>query len=230
MANRGREICEKPSSCGLALQRDRGRGRRSLRTPFPPPTKCSRRSDTHASPNNESGLLAGGHARDGTRAVGVGGGRATVTRYPLPVRDRLGSSLLTLASGLGLIDNVTDYRELEVWRLAHTTRLAIYRTTNGYPAHEQYGLISQTRRAASSITANIAEGAGRGSGPEYARFLSYAIGSANEVEDHLLLARDLGYLPDADWNTLAGELSRIRSMLTRLRRYFRDHKGRSADG
>ena len=140
------------------------------------------------------------------RAVGVGGGRATVTRYPLPVRDRLGSSLLTLASGLGLIDNVTDYRELEVWRLAHTTRLAIYRTTNGYPAHEQYGLISQTRRAASSITANIAEGAGRGSGPEYARFLSYAIGSANEVEDHLLLARDLGYLPDADWNTLAGSL------------------------
>ena len=110
-----------------------------------------------------------------------------------------------------------------MWNLAHATRLTIYRATNDYPAHEQFGLIAQTRRAASSITANIAEGAGRGSNADYSRFLSYALGSANETEDHLLLARDLGYLPPDGWDAITADLSRIRSMLTRLRHYLRAH-------
>ena len=115
---------------------------------------------------------------------------------------------------------MSDYRDLEVWRLAHALRLAIYRLTSDYPRHEQFGLVTQTRRAASSITANIAEGAGRDSDPEYSRFLSYALGSANEVEDHLLLAKDLGYIPRGVWESLTADLSRIRSMLMGLRRYF----------
>ena len=113
---------------------------------------------------------------------------------------------------------MSDYRRLKVWRLAHATRLSVYRATEGYPPDERFGLVSQTRRSASSITANIAEGAGRSTRPEYLRFLSYAMGSTNETEDHLLLARDLNYLPVAEWETLAANLVQIRSMLVGLRR------------
>lgn len=141
--------------------------------------------------------------------------RRSVSGFRLPVRQPLDT---TPASGPYCV--MSDYRKLEVWQLAHALRLAVYRFTSDYPEHERFGLVSQTRRAASSITANIAEGAGRGSGPEYSRFLSYAIGSANEVEDHLLLAMDLGYLPRSTWETVTRELSRIRSMLMGLRRYF----------
>ncbi|OFW65029.1 MAG: hypothetical protein A2135_03775 [Actinobacteria bacterium RBG_16_67_15] len=115
---------------------------------------------------------------------------------------------------------MSDYRTLDVWQLSHATRLEIYRLTASYPSSEQFGLISQTRRAASSITSNVAEGAGRGSRREYGRFLSYAIGSANETEDHLLLARDLGYLQPDTWRSITERLERIRSMLIRLRSYL----------
>jgi four helix bundle protein len=125
---------------------------------------------------------------------------------------------------------MSDYRQLDAWRLAHTTRLEIYRATSDYPAHEQFGLVSQTRRAASSITANIAEGAGRDSRADFARFLSIGIGSTNEVEDHLLLARDLGYLPQGDWAALAHNISRIRSMLINLRHYLRSPQGHARPG
>lgn len=116
---------------------------------------------------------------------------------------------------------MSDYRKLKVWRLAHTTRLAIYQATEGYPSDERFGLVDQTRRAASSITSNIAEGAGHESSREYARFLTYAVASANEVEDHLLLARDLGYISHEVWAGVAGDVAKVRAMLTRLRQFHR---------
>jgi four helix bundle protein len=122
---------------------------------------------------------------------------------------------------------MSDYRHLEVWRLAHATRLGVYRATEAYPPEEKFGLVTQTRRAAASISANIAEGAGRSTRPEYSRFLSYAMGSTNETEDHLLLAKDLNYLAAAEWETLAANLVRIRSMLVGLRRYLGSPRGRS---
>jgi len=138
-----------------------------------------------------------------------------VSRYPLSFRDSLDP-----CAQLWLSVFVSDYRSLEVWQLGHATRLEIYRITGSYPSSELYGLVSQTRRAASSITSNIAEGAGRGSRREYGRFLSYAIGSANETEDHLLLARDLGYLDRDQWTAIGKDLQRVRSMLIRLRAYL----------
>ncbi|HSM02154.1 MAG TPA: four helix bundle protein [Acidimicrobiia bacterium] len=116
---------------------------------------------------------------------------------------------------------MSDYRKLEAWKLAHTTRLAIYRATSSYPRTERFSLVDQTRRAASSITTNIAEGAGHDSPSQYVRYLNYALGSANEVEDHLLLARDLGYLAPDLWSELGQDLARVRSMLTRLRQFMR---------
>jgi four helix bundle protein len=87
-----------------------------------------------------------------------------------------------------------DFRELQVWHKAHKLTLDVYQGTKAFPREELYGLTSQVRRAAVSIGANIAEGAGKNSRPELARFLQIAMGSASELEYHLILARDLRYL------------------------------------
>jgi four helix bundle protein len=81
---------------------------------------------------------------------------------------------------------------------------------------ELYGLTSQIRRAAVSIPANIAEGCGRAGKVELARFLQIALGSASELQYHLLLARDLGLLNSADHKRLANDTIEAKQMLTAL--------------
>jgi four helix bundle protein len=137
---------------------------------------------------------------------------------------------LTHTAGYGLLTAMSDYRKLEAWKLAHEARLAVYRVTAAYPAEERFALVDQTRRAASSIPSNIAEGAGHDSRREYARFLTYALASANEVEDHLLVARDLGYLPAEQWIEISADLARVRAMLTRLRQFMRRRASQRATG
>ena len=85
-----------------------------------------------------------------------------------------------------------------------------------FPKEEIYALSSQTKRAAASIGANIAEGCGRKSDGEMARFLHIARGSAVELEYHLLLARDLEFLPAASFGFLQREVDEIQRMLTSL--------------
>jgi four helix bundle protein len=87
-----------------------------------------------------------------------------------------------------------DFHALKVWRKAHQLTLAVYRITATFPRTEQYGLTSQLRRACSSVTANLAEGCGRDGDAEFARFCSIAMGSASELEYHLLQAKDLKLL------------------------------------
>ncbi len=86
-----------------------------------------------------------------------------------------------------------DFRNLEVWRKAHGLTLAVYQATTSFPKEELYGLTSQIRRAAASIPANLCEGCGRNGNAEFARYCSIALGSANELEYHLLLAHDLNF-------------------------------------
>lgn len=109
-----------------------------------------------------------------------------------------------------------DYRKLEVWQKAHQLTLAVYRASAGFPSHELYGLTSQMRRASLSIGSNIAEGCGRDSQMEMAHFLRIAQGSASELDYQLLIARDLGYLPAAEYEPLHKELASIRRMLYTL--------------
>ncbi|MEP7292950.1 MAG: four helix bundle protein, partial [Chloroflexota bacterium] len=87
-----------------------------------------------------------------------------------------------------------DFKKLQVWMKAHVFTLALYRATSAFPKEEVYGLTSQMRRAAVSIPANIAEGCGRSSNAELARFLHISMGSASEVEYYLVLAHDLEFL------------------------------------
>jgi four helix bundle protein len=91
-----------------------------------------------------------------------------------------------------------DFKKLLVWKKAHELTLGLYGLTATFPRDETYGLTSQIRRAVSSIPANIAEGCGREGNVELTRFLFIAMGSASELEYHLLLARDLKYFPVND--------------------------------
>ncbi|MHC4551030.1 MAG: four helix bundle protein [Planctomycetota bacterium] len=110
-----------------------------------------------------------------------------------------------------------DFRQLKVWHRAHGLALAVHRETVGFPQEERYGLRAQMRRAAVSVPANVAEGCGRGSDADFARFLGYATGSAGELEYYLLLARDLGYVDEPTSDVLRGKLAEVRKMLHGLR-------------
>ncbi len=107
-----------------------------------------------------------------------------------------------------------DFHKLQVWQKAHNLALAVYRATGGFPRAETYGLTSQLRRAGASIPANIAEGCGRDSAAELARFLNIAMGSASELEYHLLLAHDLQFLATSDYQRLTRHVTEIKKMLT----------------
>ena len=109
-----------------------------------------------------------------------------------------------------------DFHELKVWQKAHQLTLAVYQTTAGFPREELYGLTSQLRRASSSVGANLAEGCGRNGDAEFARFCSIAMGSASELEYHLLLARDLKLLQPADYDQLAPRAIEVKRMLAGL--------------
>jgi four helix bundle protein len=113
---------------------------------------------------------------------------------------------------------VKDFRELKVWEKAHQLTLLAYKLTNGFPKHELFGLASQIRRCSSSIPANIAEGCGRLGNSELHRFLQIACGSANELEYHFLLARDLGFLPEPDYVSAQQQLLDVKRMLVALTR------------
>ena len=106
-----------------------------------------------------------------------------------------------------------DYRRLVVWSKAHALTLRMYGETSGFPRDEVYGLTSQIRRAVASIPANIAEGCGRDSDRELARFLLISMGSANETEYHLLLAKDLGYLSSDAYASLAADGAEVKRMM-----------------
>lgn len=109
-----------------------------------------------------------------------------------------------------------DFRELKVWGKAHQLTLAVYQATTTFPKEELYGLTSQMRRSADSIPTNIAEGCGRGSDDDLRRFLQIAMGSASELEYHLLLANDLGYLVTADCERLSAAVIEVKRMLASL--------------
>ena len=111
-----------------------------------------------------------------------------------------------------------DFWQLTVWGKAHELVLAVYRNTTNFPAEERYGLTSQLRRCAASVPANIAEGCGRDSDGDFARFLQIAMGSAMELDYHLLLARDLGYLAPKVYESLHERVLEVRRMLSSLLR------------
>ena len=106
-----------------------------------------------------------------------------------------------------------DFHKLIIWQRSHQLALNVYSISKLFPKDELFGLTSQIRRAVSSIPTNIAEGCGRASNKDFAHFLQIAIGSAAEVEYELLLAHDLDYINNSDYQFLTEETVAVRKMI-----------------
>jgi len=111
---------------------------------------------------------------------------------------------------------VKDFRQLKVWAKAHTLTLAVYKVTRSFPAEERFALISQMRRCAVSAPSNLAEGCGRESDKDFARFVSIAAGSISELEYQVLLANELGYLNESEFRQLELQINEVKKMLNSL--------------
>jgi len=109
-----------------------------------------------------------------------------------------------------------NYEDLQVWKKAHLLTLDIYKNTRCFPGDERFGLTSQIRRSCASIGANLAEGCGRRSDGEMARFVHIAMGSGAELSYHLLLAKDLELLSETSFAHLRSDLSEVMRMLSSL--------------
>jgi four helix bundle protein len=121
-----------------------------------------------------------------------------------------------------MLSAMQDYEKLEVWKHALRVAVNVQRATARIARRGNSGLISQLRRAALSIPANIAEGSSKESSREFARFLQIAAGSAAELHYHLRFATDAALIPRAAGETLLAETTRIRKMLFALLRRVRE--------
>ncbi|ADQ81111.1 hypothetical protein Palpr_2982 [Paludibacter propionicigenes WB4] len=89
---------------------------------------------------------------------------------------------------------MTSHKDLKVWQKGIELVKSIYEITQLFPSNEQFGLVSQMRRAAVSIPSNIAEGCGRNSDKELIHFLYIALGSASELETQIIISQELGFM------------------------------------
>jgi four helix bundle protein len=110
-----------------------------------------------------------------------------------------------------------NFEKLEVWDRAITLANVVYRLTLSFPDNERFGLTNQIRRAAVSVSSNIAEGSSRSSRVEFARFIEIATGSAFEVASQAVIARQQGYLEQPDFALIQSSALEITRMLSGLR-------------
>ncbi len=111
---------------------------------------------------------------------------------------------------------VQDYKQLKIWKRGFDLVVKIYKLTAKYPNHEKYNLTSQLRRAATSISSNIAEGASKHTSTDFVRFLNQAYASLKEVESLLLLSKELKYVLVRDFEVIAKEIDEIARMIYRF--------------
>jgi four helix bundle protein len=116
---------------------------------------------------------------------------------------------------------VKGYRDLEVWKKAHRLVLDVYQVTSQFPNTERFGIVSQLRRAAYSIPANVAEGFGRRSTKELLQAIAIANGSLEELRYFLLLGKDLSYIAQERYEMLEQEAKSVAQMLAALTRSLR---------
>jgi four helix bundle protein len=110
-------------------------------------------------------------------------------------------------------DAIKSYKDLDVWTMSMSLAESCYRVTKVFPRDEQYGMTAQIRRASSSVPANIAEGYGRDQTGSFIQFLRIALGSARELETHLILAGRVGLLRSDPLSGLLDDCERISKML-----------------
>lgn len=109
-----------------------------------------------------------------------------------------------------------NFRDLKVWENAHLLVIKLYKTTTKFPKEEIYGITNQIRRAAVSVPTNIAEGCGRFTKPDFAKFLQISMGSACEIEYLLFLSGELEFTDKNEYEELNKDIVEIKKMLTSL--------------
>ena len=118
-------------------------------------------------------------------------------------------------------NKIRSFTDLTAWKRGHELVLMVYRNTDSFPQKERFSLTDQMRRAAVSITSNIAEGFSRQSQKEKVQFYSMAKASLTELQNQLLIARDIGYLAKEDFTSLANQSVQISKLLSGLIRAIR---------
>jgi four helix bundle protein len=113
-------------------------------------------------------------------------------------------------------DKIKSFTDLNAWKEAHKFVLMVYKATKRFPMEERFGLIDQIHRAVVSITNNIAEGFSRSSSKEKSKFYFTSLGSLTEVQNQLLIARDLNYITQKTFDELAGQSVTVKKLLRGL--------------
>lgn len=111
---------------------------------------------------------------------------------------------------------IENFKDLKIWRLGKEIVMDVYSITAGFPQQENYGLVSQLKRAAVSIPSNIAEGFNRERNKDYRRFLFIALGSSAELETQIEIAFDLGYLPEPEKEKITEKIEHENRMMWNL--------------
>lgn len=121
-------------------------------------------------------------------------------------------------------NSIKDFTDLKVWQEGHKLVILIYKTTKTFPKEETYSLIDQMRRAAVSVTSNVAEGFGRHTYKDKVNFFYQAQGSLIELKNQLMVSRDIGYLENADFLKLidlANHTHRLlQGLITKSKSFF----------
>lgn len=121
-------------------------------------------------------------------------------------------------------DKIQKFTDLYTWQEGHKLVLAIYKETEMFPDKERYGITDQMRRAVVSITSNIAEGFSRRSSKEKSRFYNIAQASSVELQNQLIISRDVGYLTDGKFTEITDQLITVNKLLSGLLKATRDKK------
>ncbi len=118
---------------------------------------------------------------------------------------------------------IKSFTDLQAWKIGHKLVLLIYKTTKDFPKEEMYGLISQMRRAVLSITSNIAEGFSRKTSKEKSQFYTIALGSLTELQNQLVVCRDIKYINQTEFMNIANTTIEVKKLIHGMLKYSRLH-------
>ena len=111
---------------------------------------------------------------------------------------------------------IVKFTDLEAWRSTHALRIFVCQATHKFPKDEKFGLVNQLRRASVSVASCLAEGFSRKTAKDKMHFCTMSLGSLTEAQDRLLLARDLGYIPEKEFKRLAQDSIITHKLVTGL--------------
>lgn len=124
---------------------------------------------------------------------------------------------------MSVLSKINSYKDLLVWQKGMELVKLVYSITQSFPNEEKFGLTSQIRRSAISIPSNIAEGYGRDFTRNYSQFLKISRGSLTELETQIIIAFEIGYLTDKDFNSVISLIEEENKMLNSLIKKMTDH-------